>query len=82
MAVHMLWFGGVIVGVIFVVMICGGVAVVAYLVTRNQSPSPVTFPAMRETPLQILDRRFAAGEVSADDYKKARDLLTGGSPKP
>ena len=78
MTVHILWIGGVIV----VLMICGVVAVVAYLVTRNQSPSPVTFPAMRETPLQILDRRFAAGEVSADDYKKARDLLTGGSPKP
>jgi len=78
MAVHILWIGGVIV----VLMICGVVAVVAYLVTRNQSPSPVTFPAMRETPLQILDRRFAGGEVSADDYKKARDLLTGGSPKP
>ena len=78
MAVHLLWF----VGVIVVVMICGVVAVVAYLVTRNQSPSPVTFPAMRETPLQILDRRFAAGEVSADDYKRARDLLTGGSLKP
>ncbi len=78
----MLWFGGVIVGVIFVVMICGGVAVVAYLVMRSQSPTPVTFPAIRETSLQILDRRFAAGEVSADDYKKARDLLTGGGPKP
>lgn len=78
MALHILWIGGVIV----VLMICGVVAVVAYLVTRSQSPSPVTFPATRETPLQILDRRFAAGEVSADDYKKARDLLTGGSAKP
>ena len=78
MAVHMIWIGAVII----LVMICGVVAVVAYWVASNQPPDPVTFPAMRETPLQILDRRFAAGEVSADDYKKARDLLTGGSPKP
>jgi uncharacterized membrane protein len=79
---HLFW----IVAVIFVLMICGGAALIVLLVMRTQStstsPVPVTFPAMRETPLQILDRRFAAGEVSADDYKKARDLLTGGGPKP
>ena len=75
----MLWF----VGVLFVVLICGGVAVVAFLVMRTQSssPAPVTFPAMRETPLQILDRRLAAGEIGAEDYQRARDLLSGGGPK-
>jgi uncharacterized membrane protein len=36
---------------------------------------------MRETPLQLLDRRFAAGEIDAEEYKRARDLLTGGGPK-
>jgi uncharacterized membrane protein len=41
----------------------------------------VTFPATRETPLQLLDRRLAAGEISAEDYKKARDLLSGGGSK-
>jgi putative membrane protein len=76
-AVHFLW----IVGVIFVVLVLGGVAVVAFLLMRTQSPSPVTFPAMRETPLQILDRRLAAGEIDADEYKRARDLLTGAGPK-
>lgn len=35
---------------------------------------------MRETPLQILDRRFAAGEIDADQYRKARQLLTPGPP--
>ena len=74
MAVHMLWF----VGVIVVLMVLGVVALVAFLVMRTQSPSPATFPAMRETPLQLLDRRLAAGEITAEDYKKARDLLTGG----
>ena len=74
MAVHMLGF----VGVIFVLMVLGGIAVVAFLVMRTQSPSPATFPAMRETPLQILDRRFAAGEIDAEEYKRSRDLLSGG----
>jgi putative membrane protein len=79
MAVHMLW----IAGVFLVLLICGGVAVVAFLVmrTRPSSPAPATFPAMRETPLLILDRRLAAGEIDAEDYKRARDLLTGGGPK-
>jgi putative oligomerization/nucleic acid binding protein len=35
-------------------------------------PRPAT-----ETPLDILARRFASGEISADEYQKARDLLRG-----
>ena len=67
-------------GVIFIVMVIGAIALVAFLVSRGQTPAPVTFPGTRENPLQILDRRFAAGEIDAEEYKRARDLLTGGSP--
>ena len=74
MAVHMLWF----MGPIFVVIVLGAIGAVAFLAMRTQTPSPVTFPAMREPPLQILDRRFAAGEIDAEEYKRARDLLGGG----
>ena len=74
MAFHLLWF----VGAICVMMVLGAIALVAFLVMRTQSPSPATFPAMRETPLQILDRRLAAGQIDADHYKQARDLLSGG----
>lgn len=77
MAFHLLWF----VGAICVVIVLGAIALVAFLVMRTQPPSPVTFPAMRETPLLLLDRRLAAGEISAEDYKKARDLLSGGGSK-
>ena len=76
MALHLLWF----VGAICMVLVLGAIALVAFLVMRTQSPSPATFPAMRETPLQILDRRFAAGEIDADQYRKARQLLTPGPP--
>jgi len=34
----------------------------------------------RETPLEILARRFASGEITAEEYERARDLL-GGGPK-
>ena len=33
-----------------------------------QSPAPMS-------PMDILQRRFASGEISADEYQKARDLL-------
>jgi putative membrane protein len=29
------------------------------------------------TPLEILDRRFAAGDLSADEYHERRKVLTG-----
>ena len=51
-------------------------------------PPPGQPPAMpaRETPLDILARRFASGEITAEEYQKARDLLQGGgsagSPPP
>jgi hypothetical protein len=37
------------------------------------SPGPPAPP--RESPLDILARRFASGEISAEEFEKARDLL-------
>ena len=39
-------------------------------------------PAAAETPLDILARRFASGEISAEDYERTRDLLRGETAKP
>ena len=36
-------------------------------------------PPAGESALAILDRRFAEGAVSADDYQLRRDVLTGGA---
>jgi putative membrane protein len=72
--------GIVFIGAIFVVILVV-IGVVIFALTRTHSPTLATFPAMRETPLQLLDRRFAAGEIDAEEYKRARDLLTGGGPK-
>lgn len=35
-----------------------------------------------ETPLEILQRRYAAGEISADEYQERRRMLEGhGKPR-
>ena len=45
-------------------------------------------PAAVESPEDILARRFVMGEISAEDFTRARDLLRGGpattppEPKP
>jgi putative membrane protein len=32
-----------------------------------------------ETPLEILQRRFAEGQISADEYHERQEALTGGA---
>lgn len=36
----------------------------------------------RETPEEILDRRFASGEIDADAYTQARERLAVHRPRP
>lgn len=36
----------------------------------------------RETPEEILDRRFASGEIDAETYTEARQKLAGHRPSP
>jgi putative membrane protein len=38
-------------------------------------------PATAESPEDILARRFAMGEISAEDYERSRDLLRGDTAK-
>lgn len=42
--------------------------------TRHSSP-----PTSAESPRQILDRRFASGELDAEQYGEARRVLEGRS---
>ena len=35
-------------------------------------------PDRKETPLETLDRRFAEGAISIDEYHQRRETLTGG----
>jgi putative membrane protein len=34
----------------------------------------------RETPLDVLERRFAEGAISVEDYHERRDVLETGAP--
>lgn len=64
--------------VIFWLMIAAGLALLIVWAVRSRSLSATTAAPMHDAPLDILARRFATGEISADEYKHARDLLSGG----
>ena len=57
------------------------IVLVVWALTRSQPmappypPQPPYGPQPPPAPLDILARRFASGEISADEYQKARDLL-------
>jgi len=74
-----------------ILLLVAGVTVLAIWAIRESArPHPVGPPRMpmdqmpsqapRETPLEILARRFASGEIAAEEYERSRDLL-GGGPK-
>jgi uncharacterized membrane protein len=82
---HLLWV------LPMILLLVAGVSILAIWAIRESArPHPVGPPRMpldqmaaqagRETPLEILARRFASGEITAQEYQKARDLL-GGGPK-
>ena len=73
-------------GLLVVVAVVIGVIVLAvHASTRPAYPTsaPPMYmgavpPQARETPLEILARRFASGEITAEEYQRSRDLLGGG----
>ncbi|WP_304454332.1 SHOCT domain-containing protein [Nocardiopsis sp. YSL2] len=48
--------------------------------TRREGPQRTS--ASRETPEEILDRRFASGEIDLDTYTEARDRLSSYRERP
>ena len=66
------------VGMLMMLLIWGGlIALGIWTVTRLTRSSPPAPPV--ETPRQILDRRFAAGEINAEEYAQTRHILEGRS---
>ena len=73
-AFHFVW----VIGFLFMVVVLIGVVLLLAGVFRSRPLSPAMAPPIADTPLQILDRRFASGEINAEEYKRARDVLGGG----
>lgn len=60
-------FGGMFMWIFFVIII----AVIAYFVTQTLR-TKTRGPMPHETPLDILKRRYAQGEITKEDYDKMK----------
>ncbi len=49
------------------------------LFRSGRSNTSTPGPAQRSAPEQLLDERFARGEINADEYQARRDVLRGAS---
>ena len=70
---------GVGMGIFFLVLIALGIWAVIRII-RNNKKAPASGSSIvnsgKETPREILDRRFASGEINAEEYQRAKELLT------
>jgi len=67
MAVMVLFWGAVIFGIVW--LIRG--------VTRS-GPTPYETLVSKESPVEILERRFAEGAITPEDYRARREVLLNG----
>ncbi len=66
-------FGGLLMIAFWVLIIGGGVWLVVTLVRNNQSALPAT-PTV-QTPLAILQARYAKGEISQEQFEEMKRNL-------
>jgi putative membrane protein len=69
-------------GIAWLAILAGIVLLVIWAVRALPSSSLMRSgtPATGQSPLDILARRFAAGEISAEEYQRMRDILRGEEP--
>ena len=64
-------FGGGVLMVLFGVLILGGLALLVTGLARNEE----TPGRMDETPLEILKRRYASGEIDGEEFERIKESL-------
>jgi putative membrane protein len=64
-------FGGGILMIVFWVAILGGLAWLVSLLTRHEA----TPPRKDETPMDILKRRYASGEIDREEFERIKEAL-------
>lgn len=72
MAVMVLFWGAVILGIVWLVR----------SVARGGTVPSAEMPVSRETAVQVLDRRFAEGALTMEDYRARRAVLVDETPRP
>ncbi len=73
-------WGHMIFGPLMMIAFVGAIVVVAVLLIRwlgGRSAGPAAPPPARNTPLDILQERFARGEIDKDDFEERKRLLSG-----
>jgi putative membrane protein len=71
-------WGWIFMGLLWVVVIGAIVWAAAALLPGNRRGG---HSGARESAREILDRRFASGEIDADQYRKAREELSASDQK-
>lgn len=66
----LLW---VLVGIAILVLAVVGII---WLVRSSSSSSPASPASPRETPDEVLSRRYAAGEIDDEEYARRRSVLS------
>ena len=69
------WGGGMILGPLYFILWAAILVAVIMLVVRWMTPSPDAISPRRSSARDILDERFARGEIEQDEYEKRRAVL-------
>jgi putative membrane protein len=69
--------GGMILGPLYMIIWLAILVAVVILVMRYMGAMPATRNGGMRTPREILDERYARGEIDHDEYEKRRKALGG-----
>ena len=75
-------FGSIMMLLIWAVIIGGIIWVVRTISGSRRAPlQPAAAAPAKNPALEILDRRFAKGEIDEDEYRRRRAILDGTDPQ-